>query len=168
MKTDSRLNPLNSRFLILNSHQGFTLIELLVTVTISAVMVGLGIAAYNNFNESQTLELATRKLKGDLWATQTKAVANKQPLAGCTTFEGYKVTFDTTSYTIAAQCNPQGDVESSTTNLPTGVQKQGSPGETILFKPHTQGTDKTADLVLTYQFTTGTRTITITPTGEIR
>jgi prepilin-type N-terminal cleavage/methylation domain-containing protein len=169
MKTISRIKNLNSCFLILNSHLGFTLIELLVSVTISTVMVALGIAAYNNFNESQTLELATRKLKGDLWATQTKAVANKQPLAGCTTFEGYKITLDTNSYTIAAWCDGAG-VDSSIINLPTNVQKQGAAGETLLFKPRTQGTDKTADFVLIYEYTpsAATKTITITPTGEIR
>lgn len=155
-------------------NQGFTLIELLVTVTISALMVGLGIAAYNNFNESQTLELATRNLKTNLWATQTKSVANKQP-TGCTNFQGYQVDFADTSYTIAAYCDGS-PVNAETTNLSSGVTKSNPTGTpTVLFKPRTTGVSFTGDLdpegnlELTYQFTSGAeQKLVITPTGEIR
>ena len=145
--------------------QGFTLIELLVTVTISALMVGLGIAAYNNFNESQTLELATRNLKTNLWAAQTKAVANKQP-TGCTNFQGYQVDFADTSYTIAAYCDGS-PVNEETITLPSGVSLS-SASTSVLFKPRTAGTNLSGDLELEYTFSTGNKTITITPTGEIK
>lgn len=147
---------------------GFTLIELLVTVAISGVMVGLGIATYNSFNQRQTLSLTLRNLKTNLWATQTRAVANKQPTSGCTNFSGYKVTFADTSYTIAAQCDG-GDVEATTVSLPSGMSKTLPLGSSaVTFKPLSSGTNLAANLTLTYTYQGTTETVTITPSGEIK
>ena len=41
--------------------QGFTLIELLIVITIMGLLVGVGIASYNEFNRTQTIKQAAQK-----------------------------------------------------------------------------------------------------------
>jgi len=156
----------------LRGRHGFTLIELLVTVAISGVLVGLGVASYNSFNQRQTLNLAVRGLKTNLWATEVKAVANKQrvPPLTCPNFAGYKVTLDESSYTIVGQCNEE-EFDSESFSLPSNVRKKDPANQQIIiFKPRTGGTNLSLDLVLTYEFISSntTETVTITTTGEIK
>jgi len=58
--------------------RGFTLIELIVTTTIILILTGVGIAAYNNFNETQILKQAALDLKNNLRFAQTKALAGEK------------------------------------------------------------------------------------------
>lgn len=58
---------------------GFTLIELLITVTIMALLVGGGVAAYNNFNENQKLSQGTNYIKGILRKAQSKTSVGEKP-----------------------------------------------------------------------------------------
>jgi len=158
------------------SSQGFTLIELLVTMAISGLLLGLGVTAYNNFSDHQRLLLAVRSLKTNLRAAQAKAMANKVPTGvSCDPFQGYKVIIKKDEYLIVARCDDGDEGETEVEyKLPSKIERvigEGEPEEVpVLFKPLSQGTDLTEDLVLTYQRedTEDTDSITITPAGEIK
>jgi len=81
---------------------GFTLIELMVTISIIAILAGLGTARYINFNKTQTLKSVANDLKNNLRLAQNKALVQEKP-GGCVNFEGYRV--NTTSYSLVALCN---------------------------------------------------------------
>ena len=148
--------------------KGFTLVELLVVLIILGVLTTLGITTYNRFHEGQVLVLATRKLKSNLQAAQTKAMTNKQPLSGCTNFSGYSVIFEDSSYRIAASCD-EGEIDPETFSLPNNIVLN-SGASSVLFKVRPGGTNLASDLSLEYAHeTTGdTISVTITSTGEIR
>ncbi|OGD62566.1 hypothetical protein A2160_05995 [Candidatus Beckwithbacteria bacterium RBG_13_42_9] len=139
-----------------------------MTIVISGILIGLGIASYNTFNQRQTLNLALRTLRTNLWAAQSRAQAGKRPLTGCTNFTGYLVSFNLDNYQLAADCD-EGQVNIETINLPNSVRLQSAPCQ-ILFKTGQEGTDLTADLTLqyVYQSTSETQSVIITVTGEIK
>lgn len=61
---------------------GFTLVELMVVVGIIAISFGTGIAAYNRFNNKQTLIRAAQAVEGELRNIQKKADSGDR--SGCT------------------------------------------------------------------------------------
>ena len=60
------------------SSKGFSLIELLVVIAIIGILTGGAIAAYGNFNESQTVRRVALEMKSNLREIQNKAVAGKK------------------------------------------------------------------------------------------
>jgi len=165
------------------SSQGFTFIELLVTIAISGLLLGMGVAAYNNFSDHQKLLMAVRSLKTNLRAAQSKAMANKIPILEdpedeCDPFEGYQVTIKKDEYQIVAMCN--GDEVGETEveyMLPSKIERViiGEENLVVLFKPLTSGVELPDEageegLVLTYERedTEDNDSITITPAGEIK
>ena len=72
--------------------KGFTLIEILVVVGIIGVLVSIGIASYNNFNEKRKVKRAAEELKLYIRLAASKAINNEKD-----TRTGYCGTGDTLS-----------------------------------------------------------------------
>lgn len=112
LNIDSRLNWAGA---------GFTLIELLITVAIGSLLLGGGIATYNNFDRKQKIQSAGRELLLAMRSAQKRADSGEKP-SGCVSFQGWAVRrVDLVSYETAVVC---GGVYTnvSTKNLPTGTQ----------------------------------------------
>ena len=113
--------------------RGFTLIELMVVISIIALLVGLSIAGYSNFNKTQTLQAAAKDLKNNLRLAQNKALAQEKPTT-CTCLSGYQVMIGPSSYQMQAFCGldpkaPCGPTQ--TFSVPTSVTL--SPSLTVYF-----------------------------------
>jgi len=120
---------------------GFTLIELLVIVSIIAILFSVSLAQYMKFNRQQILEQAILELKTDLTDAQSKALSGKKE---CTegVFDGVLVDFSPGNYALYSSCGSGLDLKLiSDTQLSSEVRITESPGDGILFKPITGGTD---------------------------
>jgi len=148
---------------------GFTLIELLVVVSIIAILFGVGIAAYNQFNRRQILTQAAKTLKGDLRLAQSKASSGEKDTSVCgsgptsKTLDGWFVTFTNTTYTLYGSCGGT-QFGSKTVSLSANVFFNPVP-PTIQFKPLAQGVLEATQIILSAFGET--QTITVTPSGDI-
>ena len=66
-----------------SSSGGFTLIEVLVVLAIMAVVVRLGIASYNNFQESKKIEVVAENVASTLRLAQSKATNGQKNCTAC-------------------------------------------------------------------------------------
>lgn len=90
--------------------KGFTLIELMIVMTISVVLLGGSIAAYLNFNKTQTTSNDARALTAELYRVRTLASSLQYP-TGCVSLKGYNVSSslvgnDLSGVTVVADCEP--------------------------------------------------------------
>lgn len=145
--------------------KGFTLIELLLAVSFIGILTAIGLASYNNYNQTQILKQAASDLKSNLRLAQNRAIAGEKP-TGCGVLDGYQVSFTAANYTVQALCSgsPLGTV--STFNLPAGVSLT-SPPSPVLFKVLGLGTN-IPSFTITLSGFGKTESVIITPTGEIR
>jgi prepilin-type N-terminal cleavage/methylation domain-containing protein len=145
---------------------GFTLIELLVTISIAAILFGIGVAQYNQFNRQQIFSQAVLNLKNNLRLAQNNALTVKKDCLG--TLDGYEVAFSPTSYSFRAKCgvNYGG---STTINLPSSITITTFPSPNpILFKVLSQGTNIPGSTNIVLSGFGRIQTITVTSVGEIR
>ena len=122
---------------------GFTLIELLVTSAIIMILAGSGLAAYNNFNDKQTLDAATAELKNNLRMARSWAMVVKKTVCVGKTAAGYEVNFDVDhGYQVREKCGDGSAGSWQNFSYPQGVSDiyNGS----FIFKPLTgeTGVDK--------------------------
>lgn len=105
---------------------GFTIIELLVAMSITLLLAGGVVAAFNNFNDNQRVQQGAITLKSNLRFAQNKAISGEKP-TGCGTLTGYTVTFAATSYAMQAVCDgvPTGGIV--TFSLPAGIAFSPTP-----------------------------------------
>jgi Tfp pilus assembly protein FimT len=85
---------------------GLTLVEILVTSAIVMTISGLGLAAYNDFNNRQILNATADELKNNLRQVRGWAMAGRK-MTGCTdTLSGYQISFspDDYQYQVAVLC----------------------------------------------------------------
>jgi prepilin-type N-terminal cleavage/methylation domain-containing protein len=140
---------------------GFTLIETLVSITVVAMLFGLGYANYRNYANKQALLDSARKVEGDLRLAQEYALSGKKPDSGCTVLDGYrfKVNTSSKSYSIHPVCD-NGSEKTAVKNVSFGnkiSQVSTTPTNNMLFKVIGEGTTIG---------TGGTQlTITLTQTG---
>jgi prepilin-type N-terminal cleavage/methylation domain-containing protein len=148
---------------------GFTLIELLVTMSIIGILLGIGIAKYNEFNRRQILAQAAQELRSNLRFAQDKALAGEKPTGWCTTgsLRGYQVSFDAAgeNYLIEAICSVGSPRQVKSVSLPDPVD--GPNGTSVLFKVLAQGVADAASFTLTFP-DVDSETVTVTATGDIR
>jgi prepilin-type N-terminal cleavage/methylation domain-containing protein len=84
---------------------GFTLIELMITIVIVVLLSGGALAAYLNFNKSQTMQNDARRVLSELNRIRTMATSQQYPV-GCTSLKGVKVegVAEGTELTVTTQC----------------------------------------------------------------
>lgn len=132
---------------------GYTLIELIVVVGVIVVLATVGIAGYNTFNQSQTLEQAALNVENALRTAQNKALAGEklckdvlgnnicQVDPGCgdnndRVLDDWSIIItNNTTYNLRISCGlGAGLYTLKTSTLPTNMQFTTSP-QTISFKP---------------------------------
>ena len=87
--------------------RGFTLIEVLVSISVAAVLSGIGLAAYAQFNRRQILSSAVRMVISDLRLAQSKADGGEKPEECSGGLLGYKFVMEgDTGYSLQADCSP--------------------------------------------------------------
>ncbi len=68
---------------------GFTLVEMLVAVTLSLLMIAIGIPSYLNFNERKQIEETYKQM--ELKLSQVVTMSSKGNLGGCNQLLGYEI-----------------------------------------------------------------------------
>lgn len=146
--------------------KGFSLIELLISITIFGILVGIGMASYNEFNKTQTLKQAALNLKNDLRVAQNKALSGEKTT--CAQLDGYRVTFsnpqpDQGQYVLAAACAGGSSVNVDSVLLPKNIFFNPLPSS-LLFKVLGQGV-QTARTICVSGFTKIYK-LSVTVSGE--
>ncbi len=166
-----------SRFRFRQSHplrEGYTLIELLITISITMVLVTLGISAYRRAADIQAIKADTEKIL-EVIASAQKAATSGQ--ADCTAtygpYLGERLTTTTGSstLTLTSACR-NGDGESRQFSLSTFTF---ATNNTLVFQPLNQGIDTGATDTQNLDYSRGdilyrievTRAGTVKPLGEI-
>ena len=103
-------------------NEGFTLIEMMISVAIGALLLGGGIAAYNNFDRKQKVQSAGRELVLALSSAQKRADSGERPV-GCGSLEAWAVRrVNVLSYETAVVCDGGVYTVVATKNLPSSVE----------------------------------------------
>jgi prepilin-type N-terminal cleavage/methylation domain-containing protein len=155
--------PKNMR--ISDSCRGFSLVELLVSITLLALLAGLGLVKYNTYNQQQVVVQAASDLKNNLRLIQNKALSGEKDCSG--TLEGYEVTFGTTSYTYCSRCSGGASGTSQTYNLPDPVQFTLVP-TSLFFKVLAQGVLINGSSQIDVTAYGRTESVAVSSLGEIR
>lgn len=147
--------------------KGFTLIEVLVGLLIVSFLFVGGYTAYREFVRRQVLNSAGDALISNLNLARQKALTVEKPEGCIDTLTGYEVSFTSTSYTIAPECdvtNPSATFTMIYT-LPNSVTLSTDLAAPLLYKP-VRGTNLTSNGSITLTHTSGeTRVLTISPEG---
>ena len=86
---------------------GFTLIELMVSMTIMAIVTGIGMAGYNSFNRKQQLNRGADLIATELRSLQKRADSGQFPTDGstCNALEEYRATIATNVVRLSYHCD---------------------------------------------------------------
>lgn len=145
--------------------RGFTLIELIITIAVSMLLVGGAVAGYNSFNDTQVLKQAGLSLKNNLQFASVKAQAVDKPVSDCTELIGYRVTFTSSSYSIAAQCT-EGALAMQTIALPSGFTFSPVPADiTFVVLTRRLLSDTQTDIIIVGR--SGSYILELNPNGNI-
>lgn len=149
-------------------NRGFTLLELIIVMTIGTVLLSMGIASFNNYNNLQKVKQAALTLRNNLRLAQTYAISAEKP-AGCASpLDGYLVSFPTNdSYTIRPQCNGAAGNPVVTYAIPDPLTFSAYPAS-ILFRVLTAGTNLAGATPITISGFGSTATVTVYPSGDIK
>lgn len=110
--------------------QGFSIIELLVVGGIILMLTGFIVVNYNNFNTVERLRQYGRNLRVDLRFVQNRASSGLKP-AGCTTLQGYQVSFTADTYTYQALCSNGLQGSAKVVTLRDGIVFNPVPGSIV-------------------------------------
>lgn len=153
---------------------GFTVIELIVVIAVMAILSGLGLVAFNQFNRKQAVVSTARMVISDLRLAQSKAYASEKPLeCVSSSLTGYQFLINASNdgYSIVASC-PPAEKEIKKISFPQGITVTDGFTE-IFFKSLRQGLDIKPDteknyVVLQFQDNTSlAKKIIISQGGEI-
>lgn len=154
---------------------GFTLIELLVAVALVGVIITIGIASYNKFNEKQEVKTAVEEIKSYVRLAQSKAINNEKDCGACQGVDGVCATSDDLALTgwylnlsaprIYGVCD---GVEFGGEQFLSGSEVSIEVDDLeILFLPLGQGTDLVNDLEITVSKGDEEATFILDPSGNI-
>ena len=149
----------------LRARGGFTLIELIIVTTIIALLTGIGVASYNNFNQKNIDRSAAKELMNNLRLAQTNARLGRKDPSCTAPLSGWQVVFPAgnTSYQIEGVCGAT-TFGLKTFSLPTGVTIAGS---NFMFVALSGKTDQANDLTITVTGIGLTLPMRVTKDGEI-
>lgn len=149
---------------------GYTLIELLIVILIMALIFGLGIIRYRDFQRRQILTSAARTLITDLRFAQEKSLAGTKP-TGCGTLTGYLLhRTSATGYNIQAMCSPN-IIQKNETEVGFAGKHPGitlSAFGDVIFNNLGMGVANSVNITLSLTGTTLTKVVSITQGGEIK
>ena len=154
---------------------GFTLIELLVTVALVGVIITIGIASYNNFNEKQEVKAAAEEIKSYVRLAQSKAINNEKDCGACQGADEVCATSDDLALTgwylnlsaprIYGVCD---GVEFGGEQFLSGSEVSIEADDLeVLFLPLGQGTDLVNDLEITVSKGDEEAVFILDPSGNI-
>ncbi len=139
---------------------GYTLIELLITITITTILVTIGVTAYGRAAEIQAIKSDTEKIIEILTSAQKAATSGR---ADCTATYGpylgerFTTIVGSKSIEVTSTCqNGNGDTRSFDLNSFTFAT-----ANTIVFRPLNQGIDTGAASTQNLDFTNGDATYRI-------
>jgi prepilin-type N-terminal cleavage/methylation domain-containing protein len=147
---------------------GFTLIELLVVMSVTVLLITVGIARFNDYNNTQLVKQAAFTFRNNMRLAQAKALSSEKPstCAGMT-LDGYGIGFpSSSSYTIRPRCNNAARDPILTYTLPAGVTFSSSTA--FYFRVLNRGSSLSS---ATNYVITGfgkTETVTVSPSGDIK
>ena len=151
--------------------RGFTLIELLVTISIIALLFGVGVARYTEFNRRQVFDQTVLEFKSSLRTVQQKALSGEKDDDACTEdLDGWVLHYiDADTYEIYGKCGTN-DFGYKPIELPPGVTFGSFIP--IMFRTLGYGPEWDTNLALVWSVElTGsgkTQTIQVTRSGEIK
>lgn len=106
---------------------GYSLIELIVVVSLSAIVVGAGLAGFNTFGKRQQLVQSADALRGLFESARLRSSAGDLGNSNCARLDAYRVrgVFGNPVITLSVQCrdsseNPQ-EYTVQRVTLPSGV-----------------------------------------------
>lgn len=159
---------------------GYTLIEILVSLTIIALLFGIGYVNFRDFSRRQALAGAAKNMQGDMSLTKQLAFSGQKPSdPKCDSpnlLDSYDFTIIPPSdYSVQANCT-KGVVITKNVALPADISissiYRGGPFNTISFKVLGQGTNipvsQSVVFRLTQAGTNSTFDITIGAGGNIQ
>lgn len=149
-------------------HLGYTLIELMVVITITALLVSLGISAYNIAHNKQLGKNATEQIISLLTAAQKDAQIGKKDCVGKFLGEQITLTLNTNSFRSQNLCE-NGEVGTPQTTLIPGITWGAT--YTFIFNPLSLGIDLGGSSPLWLDFSTDNSTdyrLELTSAGTIR
>ncbi len=156
-------------------HRGFTLIELMVSVSIMAILTGVGIAGYNNFNRRQQLRRAADTLATELRSVQKRADSGQRPNGCSGILSEYKVSIGAQpplTVGVSGVCD-SGDIDVYSFDLHPSIELSTNDGRRQLYFLTAQGSGGNAymgpnTLTLSHSALAGeTRIINISANGSI-
>lgn len=166
------------------SRRGYTLIEVLVVTVIITLLSGIGVAGYNNFNQTQKLKEAAEKIKIVLREAQNASLSGQKESVICagadsgTTSDDFvldywEVNFASDSFTIFGVCSDPDDPLNTLQFMETEYTLNSSlvigvPADTVRFGIDGQevsGVEKS--ITISHVQTTNTLTVKVSPAGEI-
>lgn len=117
---------------------GFTLIEIIVIIGVISILMNIGLAYYNKFNEQKKLQSDTQKLYDILHLARAKTISGDQMNITCTSFSGYQVEIvSSSSYKLVLccsdACSGADQTEIQTYSLQSSITLDPAPA-TIKFK----------------------------------
>ena len=142
--------------------KGFTLIELITVVALMAFLSIVGIVAYRDYNQRQSLEAAAQDLATTIQLAKSRSISQVQP-SECAevpskSLDGYRINIpdlNQPEYTLSAICEEVA-YDIKTFKLPRGIEFDGattiSPGITlgsgVFFPIITLGVQSGGDIVI--------------------
>lgn len=138
----------------LRHRRGYTLIELLITITITTILITIGVTAYGRAAEIQAIKSDTEKIIEVITSAQKAATSGK---ADCTNTSGpylgerLTTSVGSSTITITSTCqNGNGETRSVTLN-----SFSFTTANTIVFRPLNQGIDTGETSTQNLDFTNG-------------
>lgn len=170
---------------------GFTLVELIVVFSIMVLISSLGLAGFVNFSREQTLKSTAQDIKSMLISARAYSLSQLNS-CGNHQFSGYSVYFCNTNNVQCGSCRgiyPNGDQEryyeldilcdgvpdannpKQYKKLPANVTVNASTCKSYTFEPITSAvvaSDGNQSISVSYDNTSYSQTITVTPQGVIK
>lgn len=147
---------------------GFSLLELLTVFGIIAILTSLGVAAYNSYNSSQTVQSSANDVATMLNTAKSKSLTQVIPAScGTNPVTGYQVdiTINGGLYTLSAFCGGKQIITQN--NLSPGITFVNGSTTTVFFNIGTGTVASTATITISQTGTSKTKTITVSQTGDV-